>query len=94
LRMEPGEGEYFVVKVGKKKVWPYVTACVTYFNKGGSKLLIRARGTNIPNAIDVTNALRKSFYSDLKVDNVSLVEETISGNGRRTIMAIEILLSK
>ncbi len=92
--MESSNPEYFVVKVGRKKIWSYVTACVTYFNKGGQRLVIRARGANIPNAIDVTNALKKSLYSNLKIENVSLVEEKISGDGEITIMAIEILLSR
>jgi len=93
--MEKSGDEYFVVKVGKKRVWSYVTACVTCFNRGGRRIMIRARGTNIPNAVDVTNALRKSFYSNLQIEKVSLVEETIPGDENRTIvMAIEILLSK
>jgi len=84
----------FTVKVGQKKVWAYVTACVTYFNKGGNRLVIRARGDNIPKAIDAANALRRSFYKDLAVGVISLVEDQVEDErGPRAVTAIEIPLS-
>jgi len=84
----------FTVKVGQKKVWAYVTACVTYFNRGGKRLVIRARGESITKAVDATNALKRSFYKNLVVEGISLVEDqVVDEKGVRTISAIEIPLS-
>lgn len=92
---EQAESEsVFTVKVGQKKVWAYVTACVTYFNRGGKRLIIRARGESILKAVDATNALRRSFYKNLVVEEISLVEDqVVDEKGVRTISAIEIPLS-
>ena len=90
---EAGE-PVFTVKVGQKKVWAYVTACVTYFNRGGKRLIIRARGESIPKAVDAANALRRSFYKNLVIERISLVEDQVGGEeGVRVISAIEIPLS-
>jgi len=84
----------FIVKVGQKKVWAYVTACVTYFNRGGRRLVIRARGESIPTAVDTANALKRSFYKNLVIENISLVEDQIGDErGVRIVSAIEIPLS-
>ena len=84
----------FTVKVGQKKVWAYVTACVTYFNRGGRRLIIRARGESIPTAVDTANALKRSFYKNLVIEGTSLVEDQIGDErGVRTVSAIEISLS-
>jgi len=84
----------FTVKVGQKKVWAYVTACVTHFNKGGKRLMIRARGESIPTAVDTANALKRSFYKDLTIEKISLVEDQVGDErGVRTVSAIEISLS-
>lgn len=84
----------FTVKVGQKKVWAYVTACVTYFNRGGKRLVIRARGESIPTAVDTANALKRSFYKDLVFERISLVEDQVGNErGVRTVSVIEIPLS-
>ena len=84
----------FTVKVGQKKVWAYVTACVTYFNRGGRRLMIRARGESIPTAVDTANALKRSFYKDLVIEGTSLVEDQVGDErGVRIVSAIEISLS-
>jgi DNA-binding protein Alba len=84
----------FTVKVGQKKVWAYVTACVTYFNRGGRRLVIRARGESIPTAVDTANALKRSFYKNLVIERISLVEDQVGDErGVRTVSAIEIALS-
>jgi DNA-binding protein Alba len=84
----------FTVKVGQKKVWAYVTACVTYFNRGGRRLMIRARGESIPTAVDTANALKRSFYKNLVIEGTSLVEDQVGDErGVRIVSAIEISLS-
>ena len=86
--------EVFTVKVGQKKVWAYVTACVTYFNRGGRRLIIRARGESIPTVVDTANALKRSFYKNLVIEGTSLVEDQIGDErGVRIVSAIEISLS-
>jgi len=88
------QGATFTVKVGQKKVWAYVTACVTYFNRGGRRLIVRARGENIPKAVDTANALKRSFYKDLTVETISLVEDQLGDEkGTRMVSAIEIVVS-
>lgn len=94
MENQGSEEPVFTVKVGQKRVWAYVTACVTYFNRGGKRLIIRARGESIPTAIDTANALRRSFYKNLVVENISLVEDQVGDErGVRMVSAIEIPLS-
>lgn len=76
----------FVVKVGKKKVWSYVTACITHFNSGGSRVLIRGRGSSAYKAVEVANALRRSFLKDLVYERVQIVEDDFVLDNNRKVM--------
>lgn len=85
--------EIFTVKVGTKKVWSYVTAVVTHMNTSGDKVIIRARGKNIYKAVEVVNAIKRSFYTNLVVDKVNLVTDKITTpKGEVKISAIEIIV--
>jgi len=85
--------EIFTVKVGTKKVWSYVTAVVTHMNTSGDKVIIRARGKNIYKAVEVVNAIKRSFYTNLVVDKVNLVTDKImTPKGEVKISAIEIIV--
>lgn len=85
--------ETFIVKVGAKKVWSYVTAVVTHMNTSGDKVVIRARGKNIYKAVEVVNAIKRSFYTDLIVDKVNLVSDKVATpHGETKISAIEIIV--
>ncbi|MGB9758717.1 MAG: RNA-binding protein [Thermoproteota archaeon] len=85
--------EMFTVKVGTKKVWSYVTAVVTHMNTSGDKVVIRARGKNIYKAVEVVNAIKRSFYTDLVIDKVNLVSDRVTTpNGEIKVSAIEIVV--
>ncbi|MBO3762735.1 MAG: RNA-binding protein [Candidatus Brockarchaeota archaeon] len=85
--------EIFTVKVGAKKVWSYVTAVVTHMNTSGDKVVIRARGRNIYKAVEVVNAIKRSFYTDLVIDKVNIVsDKVITSKGETKISAIEIVV--
>jgi len=86
-----------VIKVGRKEVWAYVTACITSFNSGAKELTIRARGQAISRAIDVVNSLQRSFIKKINIADIRISsDEFIEGN--RTIwkstIEIRIVLYK
>jgi DNA-binding protein Alba len=86
--------EDFIVKVGKKNVWSYVTACITYFNSGGSRVIIRGRGSSAFMVAEVANALRNSFMKNLIYDHVSIVEDEIDmGNKKVLVPVLEVIVS-
>lgn len=85
--------EMFTVKVGAKKVWSYVTAVVTHMNTSGNKVVIRARGKNIYKAVEVVNAIKRSFYTDLVIDKVNLASDKVTTpNGEIKVSVIEIVV--
>lgn len=86
--------EAFIVKVGTKKIWAYVTAAVTHINRGGTKVIVRARGKNIYKAVEVVNAIKRSFYTGIEIEKVSLSSDVIqTQNGEKRVSAIEITIS-
>ena len=66
-----------LVIVGKKDAMRYVTACITLFNRGEREVTLRARGRNIENCIRTIMLLRKSFYSNLRIKEVTIGSDTI-----------------
>lgn len=83
-----------IIVSSKKPVLNYVTACITAFNSGHKKVLLRARGSSISNAVDVVRLLRTGFLPDLVVENVEIGSEEIDLEGeRRKVSYIEILVS-
>lgn len=85
-----------MVIVGKKPKMRYVTACITLFNRGQSEIVLRARGKSISNCIDVALLLKKSFYSNLQIKNVSIGydEAELDENRKRYVSFIEIHISR
>jgi archaea-specific DNA-binding protein len=85
-----------VVFIGKKPVMNYVLACLTRFNSGSNKVLLKARGRSIPRAVDTLEVLRRSFAKGLSVDAISLyTEEVAREEGRKSnVSAIEIAVRK
>jgi DNA-binding protein len=63
------------VIVGTKPTMNYVVACVTLFNSGTPRLMVRARGRNISKAVEVVEMLRRVFLKDAKVDDIQLGTE-------------------
>ena len=84
-----------LVRIGKKPIMNYVTACVTLFNSGNGEVMVRARGQAIEKAIDTVQMLRRSFLKDVLVKNVAVGSEDVTryDGTRGNISTIEILLS-
>jgi len=73
-----------VIKIGRKEVWAYVTACITSFNSGTKELTIRARGQSITRAIDVVNSLQRSFLKKIDVVGVEISSDEFNDGNRTT----------
>lgn len=65
------------ILVGNKNVMSYVLACVTLFNKGAGRVVIKARGRLISRAVDVAEITRHRFISDLTVKNIEIGTTTV-----------------
>jgi len=85
-----------LVRIGKKPVMNYVTACVTLFNSGNGEVMVRARGQAIEKAIDTVQMLRHSFLKHVLIKSINLGSEDVTryDGTRGNISTIEILLSR
>ena len=85
-----------LVRIGKKPVMNYVTACVTLFNSGNEEVMVRARGKTIEKAIDTVQMLKHGFLKDVIIKKIHLGSEDVTRyNGTRgNISIIEITLSR
>lgn len=84
-----------LIRIGKKPLMSYVVACVTLFNSGINKIIVRARGRAITKAVDVVQMLRRSFFKGLIVNSIRVGSDDIKFQGRDlTVSTIEIILSK
>lgn len=85
-----------VVLIGKKPVMNYVVACLTFFNSGAQKVVIKARGRAISRAVDTVELLRRAFVKDLQLKDISIgTEEVTRGEGQKTnVSTIEITVVK
>ena len=85
-----------LVRIGKKPIMNYVTACVTLFNSGNGKVMVRARGQAIEKAIDTVQMLKHSFLRDVIVKSINLGSEDVTryDGTRGNISTIEITLSQ
>jgi DNA-binding protein len=83
-----------LVRIGKKPVMNYVTACVTLFNSGNGEVMVRARGQAIEKAIDTVQMLRHGFLKDVSIRKINLGSEDITrfDGTRGNISTIEIIL--
>ena len=82
------------VLIGKKPVMSYVLACLIPIQQG-QKVTVKARGRAIGRAVDVVQVLKNRFVKDLKVDNISIGTEEVTGQDGRTlnVSTIEIRVS-
>jgi len=85
-----------LVRIGKKPIMNYVTACVTLFNSGNGEVMVRARGQAIEKAIDTVQMLRHSFLKHVLIKSINLGSEDVTryDGTRGNISTIEILLSR
>lgn len=84
------------VMVGKKPVMNYVVACLTAFNSGAERVVVKARGRSISRAVDVVELLRRAFLKDLKIEKIEIGTQEMSSPDRpkTNVSTIEILLVK
>jgi DNA-binding protein len=86
-----------VVFVGKKPVMNYVTACITFFNKGEKQVIVKARGRAICKAVDTVELLRRAFVKDLEIKGIDISTEELDraeGGQKSNISTIEISVAK
>jgi len=96
LPEKPQRADENVVFIGKKPVMNYVIACLTYFNTGGNKVCVKARGRAISRAVDTIELLRRSFVKDLKLVEIKIGTEEVTGEqGRKSnVSTMEITVTK
>ncbi len=88
-----GEG---LVLVGQKPVMSYVVACLTSFNTGAKKVVLKARGRAISRAVDTTELLRRAFLKDVDVEKIEIGTEEMERPDRpkSNVSTMEIVLVK
>jgi DNA-binding protein len=84
------------VFVGQKPVMNYVIACLTCFNSGGSKVIVKARGQAISKAVDTVELLRRAFVKNLQVNEINIgTEEVPRVEGQLAkVSSLEITVAK
>lgn len=84
------------VFVGSKPVMNYVIACLTSFNSGSKKVVLKARGRAISRAVDTVELLRRVFLKDLRVQGISIGTEQVTGreSQTRSVSTIELRVAK
>ena len=84
-----------LVVVGRKPVMRYALAVLTSFNRGSTEVVVRGRGRAVAKCVDVVNVLRRSFYRDLKVEDVRLGTDQLQLGDRTVYVSfIEIRISR
>lgn len=85
-----------IVLIGKKPLMNYVVACLTFFNSGAKKVIVKARGRAISRAVDTVELLRRSFVKDLQLQNITIgTEEVTRAEGQKAnVSSIEISVVK
>ena len=85
-----------VVLIGHKPVMNYVVACLTFFNSGSNKVVVKARGRAISRAVDTVELLRRVFLKDIEVKDIQVgTEEVAREEGRKSnVSTIEIEVGK
>ena len=85
-----------IVFIGKKPVMNYVVACLTFFNSGTKKVVVKARGRAISKAVDTIELLRRAFAKDLQLQGIAInTEEVTRAEGQKAnVSAIEITVTK
>jgi len=74
----------------------YVLACLTSLQGGSNNLVVKARGRAISKAVDLVQILQKRFYKDLKIVDIKIGTDQVTGQDNRTInvSTIEITISR
>jgi DNA-binding protein Alba len=82
------------IYVGSKPILAYVTAVVTAFQRADS-VKVMARGRAISSAVDVVEVTKRSFVTDINVDDIAIGTERLGEAGsERNVSTISIKLSR
>lgn len=82
------------VYIGSKPILSYVTAIVTALQRADS-IKVLARGRAISSAVDVVEVTKRSFITDISVDEISIGTERLGeGDAARNVSTIAIRLSR
>ncbi len=89
-----GESEDGLVLIGQKPVMNYVVACLTSFNSGAKKVVVKARGRAISRAVDTAELLRRAFLKDVDVEKIEIGTEEMNrpDRPRSNVSTMEIVL--
>jgi DNA-binding protein len=84
------------VLIGQKPVMNYVVACLTSFNTGYKKVVVKARGRAISRAVDTSELLRRVFMKDVVVEKIEIgtVELSSPDRPKSNVSTMEIVLVK
>lgn len=84
------------ILIGKKPLMNYVFACLTTLQSGANQVVLKARGRAISRAVDVVQVLQRRFYKDLKVADIKLGTEELTGPNNQpvSVSIIEITLKR
>lgn len=82
------------IYVGSKPILAYVTAVVTSLQRSNS-VKVMARGRAISSAVDVVEVTKRSFITDINVDDIVIGTERLGEEGhKRNVSTISIQLSR
>lgn len=85
-------GETKTVIVGQyKEPLAYITACITMFNSGAERVVLRSRGEAINKAVDVVQLLKKRFMSTVQISNIRIDGENVTARDGRQL-SLPVLL--
>lgn len=71
----------------------YITACLTFFNSGAKRVVIKARGRAICRTVDTVERLQRAFLKDVKIESIKIgTEEVTRENRKSNVSTIEITL--
>ena len=85
------------VYVGRKPLMNYVLAVLTNFNAGVREVTLKARGSAVSRAVDVTEVARRRFLEEVEVSKIEIGSEDIKieeENRTRTVSTMEITLTR
>lgn len=82
------------IYIGSKPILSYVTAVVTALQRADC-VKVLARGRAISSAVDVVEVTKRSFMTDISVDDISIGTERLGeGDNMRNVSTIAITLSR
>ncbi len=82
------------IYIGSKPILAYVTAVVTSLSRSDT-VKVMARGRAISSAVDVVEVTKRSFLTDIVVDDIDIGTERLGEAGaERNVSTISINLSR